>query len=120
MERLFDIEKITREELKNLKEEWKPKMVMEYMVFLEKNKAYKHAYKYYCVLCDFSHPNIGTNRIFFQDSEIKKEKTQEHYQKFPQQASLFFMMAPYPIKISCEIIRGGINALRNVKFVNNC
>jgi len=88
------------------------------MKFWTSNKDYSKVYEYYSKLCEFVHPNIGTNLIFHKFSYYDNKIEIHSFNKENQNIDLFLETIAYPINVSCEVIREGIKNIRNVKFVN--
>lgn len=101
-----------------LNSKWKQKRIGEYMKFFDSNKEYPEVYKYYSKLCEFVHPNIGTNIIFHKFSYSDNKIEIHSFGREDQNIGLFLETIAYPINVSCEVIREGIKTLKKVKFVN--
>lgn len=105
-------------EFTKLNKKWKQKRIGEYIKFLASNKDFKEAGRYYSELCQFVHPNIGTNMIFHDFSYSDNKVELYSFDKENQDIRLFLETVAYPINISCDIIMEGIKRLQKIKFVN--
>jgi hypothetical protein len=104
-------------ELTEVRKEWKQKSISEYIKFLSKNKSYTKASHYYSILCEIAHPNSGSNMIFYNTPDRDNEK-EMHYFSNQQNLNFFLKVSAYPLNISCQILKEGIQVLQQIRFVD--
>jgi hypothetical protein len=105
-----------KNELISLNEKWKAVHIQTRITFLSKNKDYNKAEEYYNELCEYAHPNQGTNRIF-SDIEYKQDKfyISSFTKEQKQNLNSFLELIAYPLGISCHIIQNSIDLLMKTK-----
>ncbi len=98
-----------------VKKEWEQERISTFMNFLSKNKKYKNAYKFYSILCEIAHPNFGSILAFYDHGAGTNIYTEVSFSK-SQNVQFFLNTSAYPINISCEILKEGINSIRDISF----
>jgi hypothetical protein len=81
-----------------------------------KESGFEDLYDYYSLLCQFAHPSIGSNLIFYKTGRIS-DNMEVHDFSRNQNVVFFLKASAYPLNLSCKIIMEDVKELDEIRFM---
>jgi len=106
-------------ELLAVNPKWQAINIMTMIDFLAKNEDFRDARRSYDKLCEYTHPNIGTNTLYVADHLENERVSVLTLRKGPLNYDLFCHECNYPLLISCRIAKEGISSLRKARLTED-
>src|SRR5271157_6119191 len=104
-----------RELIKN-RPKWALGSVGKTIKEVSKESGFEDLYYYYSLLCQFAHPSIGSNLIFYKTGKISDSTEVYHFSR-KQSVALFLETSAYPLNLSCRFMMEDVKELGEIRFM---
>lgn len=105
----------TLKELIKKKPKWALESVGKNIKEASKESGFEDLYESYSLLCQFAHPSIGANLIFYRTGKISGNTEVYHFSR-NQNVALFLRASAYPLNLSCKIMMEDVKEMIEIRF----